>query len=175
MPIAGGPKKPDPGEPYLTEDRDVIPMIRQALARADQGDRDRLRDLAAEIGSRWGIEDDGDRLALFGCEILRLVRPYLNNPQISISFLDDEIQSLRTLKWALNRGQLWRRQKMFLEALRLLDKVRYQGAVDGGAARVEEDGRCVTIEEDQARPVMVLDHESATAEDSKVSGNSEER
>lgn len=57
-------QKPDPGEPFITEDRDVIPMIRRAPASADQGDRYRLRDLTAEIGSRWGIEDDGDRVTI---------------------------------------------------------------------------------------------------------------
>ncbi|EXM05881.1 hypothetical protein FOIG_04346 [Fusarium odoratissimum NRRL 54006] len=66
------------------------------------------------------VEDDVGRvrLALFGCEVLRLVRPYLHIPRISEAFLDAEIESLETLRWALNGGHPRRRQNKFLKKLR---------------------------------------------------------
>ncbi|KAH7190879.1 hypothetical protein DER44DRAFT_796126 [Fusarium oxysporum] len=114
-------RPPGPNEPYLTEDHNVIRMIKRALERAEQGNRDRLHAMAAEIGVAWMVEDDDGRvrLALFGCEVLRLVRPYLHNPRISEAFLDAEIQSLRTLRWALNGEHPRKRQNEFLEALHL--------------------------------------------------------
>ncbi|KAG7402698.1 hypothetical protein Forpe1208_v017034 [Fusarium oxysporum f. sp. rapae] len=97
--IRRNPRPPGPNEPYLTQDHSVIRMIKRALSRAEQGNLDRLRVMAAEIGVAWMDEDDDGRvrLALFDCAVLRLVRPYLHNPRISEASFDAEMQSLRTL------------------------------------------------------------------------------
>ncbi|KAI3589069.1 hypothetical protein IWW34DRAFT_585016, partial [Fusarium oxysporum f. sp. albedinis] len=67
-------RPPRPNEPYLTEDHNVIRMIKRALSSAEQSNRDKLYVMAAEIGVAWMVEDDVGRvgLALFGCEVLRL-------------------------------------------------------------------------------------------------------
>ncbi|KAM0080806.1 hypothetical protein ACKRZS_007033 [Fusarium odoratissimum] len=113
-------RPPRPNEPYLTEDHNVIRMIKRAFLSAEQSNCDKLYVMAAEIGVAWMVEDDVGRvrLALFGCEVLRLVRPYLYIPWISEAFLDAEIESLETLRWALNGGHPRRRQNKFLKKLR---------------------------------------------------------
>ncbi|KAM0080466.1 hypothetical protein ACKRZS_007383, partial [Fusarium odoratissimum] len=112
-------RPPRPNEPYLTEDHNVIRIIKRALSSAKQSNCDKLYVMAAEIGVAWMVEDDVGRvrLALFGCEVLRLVWLYLYIPWISEAFLDAEIESLETLRWALNGGHLWRRQNKFLKKL----------------------------------------------------------
>ncbi|EXM05882.1 hypothetical protein NOF04DRAFT_17366 [Fusarium oxysporum II5] len=43
-------RPPRPNEPYLTEDHNVIRMIKRALSSAEQSNRDKLYMIAAEIG-----------------------------------------------------------------------------------------------------------------------------
>jgi hypothetical protein len=68
-------RPPRPNEPYLTEDYNVIRIIKRALLSAEQSNRDKLYVMAAEIGVAWMVKDDVGRvrLALFGCEVLRLI------------------------------------------------------------------------------------------------------
>ncbi|EXA41444.1 hypothetical protein FOQG_10049 [Fusarium oxysporum f. sp. raphani 54005] len=42
-------RPPGPNEPYLTEDHNVIRMVKRALSSAEQGNRDKLHAIAAEI------------------------------------------------------------------------------------------------------------------------------
>jgi hypothetical protein len=86
-------RPPRPNKPYLTEDHNVIQMIKRALSSAKQSNRDKLNAMAAKIGVAWMVEDDVGRvrLVLFGCVVLRLIRPYLHIPQISKAFLNAKI------------------------------------------------------------------------------------